>query len=344
MMISPETFYDEYLKGKSEREIHAIIYRLKRDIGHLKSVMEHPNNAQIIFPGQEVTISCYRKYLERAKQALAEVGGTYTPSHADLRAIKFNANIPFISRVEFCIEGYTYGGESKVITIEDNKATATVHRFPLSFKRGAEALTSEEEMDKDTLLEGLSELYIGEWLNKYDPIRFNYISSDGIQWHLNFYFSNGNRRVRILGYNDYPYNFARLLEVLQIKLFSIKDGFADAKVDTKQGDDIEPEKKALPVEYSDECIRNFFSGESDSERSFEVVTSSEFYAAVKCIVNEKTATIYTLQRRLSMNYGRASVMLDYMEDLGLIRSAFDKSADNILPNAKQFLDDRSKLT
>ena len=40
-MISPETFYEEKLKGKSEEELHAIIYRLRRDIGHLKSVIEY---------------------------------------------------------------------------------------------------------------------------------------------------------------------------------------------------------------------------------------------------------------------------------------------------------------
>ena len=42
MMICPETFYDENLKGKSEREIHAVIRGLKQKIGRLKNIMEHP--------------------------------------------------------------------------------------------------------------------------------------------------------------------------------------------------------------------------------------------------------------------------------------------------------------
>lgn len=97
------------------------------------------------------------------------------------------------------------------------------------------------------------------------------------------------------------------------------------------------------IKYSDEYIRNLFSWHSDSERSFKFVTSSAFYAAVRCIVYAKHVGTTVLQRHLQINYGRAAVMLDYMEELGLIKSVYYKGDDNILPNAKQFLDDRSQF-
>ena len=36
MMTSPEYYYEEFLQGKSEKEIRAVIRRLKREIGRLK--------------------------------------------------------------------------------------------------------------------------------------------------------------------------------------------------------------------------------------------------------------------------------------------------------------------
>lgn len=43
MMICPETFYEECLKGKSEKEITKVIRSLKREIGRLKNIVEHPD-------------------------------------------------------------------------------------------------------------------------------------------------------------------------------------------------------------------------------------------------------------------------------------------------------------
>ena len=60
MTISPETFYNENLKGKSEAEILAVIRRLKQKIGRLKNIMEHPDYAPFMCPSEDVQISCNR--------------------------------------------------------------------------------------------------------------------------------------------------------------------------------------------------------------------------------------------------------------------------------------------
>jgi hypothetical protein len=44
MMISPESYYEEYLKGKTKEEIMTAIRGLKQEIGHLKNSMENPYN------------------------------------------------------------------------------------------------------------------------------------------------------------------------------------------------------------------------------------------------------------------------------------------------------------
>ena len=222
MMICPETFYEENLKGKSEREILAVIRGLKQRIGRLKNTLEHPNYVKTISPGEDVQIKCNYMYLERAKQALADIGGTYTPSQAELRVEKFNAKLPHLCRVEFNICGYFAGYEEKTYIIEDDKVDTKIRRA--SFRMPLDPSDFEDaEMDKETLLEGLADLHIGEWRREYDPKRFDIAVCDGYSWYLNLYFTDGHRPVKIDGCNDYPYNFSDLLELFDIQLFSIED-------------------------------------------------------------------------------------------------------------------------
>ena len=221
-MISPETFYDENLKGKNEREILSVIRKLKQEIGRLKNIMEHPEEQCMMHPAYDVQISCNRMYLDRAKQALAEVGGTYTPSQAEMRAEKFNANLPDLFKVEFSINGYGYGYEDKTYTIDGDNVITTVDRA--SYKMPPELPEyDDEEIDKDTLISGLAELHIGEWRREYDTRNIDIRICDGTQWDLKLYFSNGTRPVKIYGSNMYPYNFPQLLELFDIKLFTAEN-------------------------------------------------------------------------------------------------------------------------
>ena len=220
MMISPETFYDENLKGKNEREILSVIRRLKQEIGRLKNVMEHPDYVKTMCPGEDVQISCNRMYLERAKQALTEVGGTYTTSAAEWRAQKIHASLFSIFKVEFSINGYSTGLEERTYFIDGDKVTTTTGR--VSYKKPPELVKyKDEEMDKDTLISGLADLHIGEWRREYNPKHFDFAICNGVSWYLNIYFSNGQRPVKIDGCNAYPYNFERLLELFKIKLFML---------------------------------------------------------------------------------------------------------------------------
>ena len=97
MMISPETYYEKNLKGKTAAQILVAIRGLKKEISRLKNNIENPSDLCMTDPSEDVRLSCTRMYLERAKQALVEAGGTYVPSKAELKAEEFNANIPFIS-------------------------------------------------------------------------------------------------------------------------------------------------------------------------------------------------------------------------------------------------------
>ena len=215
MMICPETYYENNLKGKTAAQIISAIRGLKQEIGHLKNTIEKPNYQCMMHPSEDVRLWCTRMYLERAKQALVEAGGTYVPSKAELKAEEFNANIPFISKVEFCIGGFFDGFETRTYTIDGDNIHMDVEHS-LILKPSNLGDFEVEKMDKDSFFEGIAELHIGEWRKNYNPKRWGYYVLDGTQWHLHIYYSNGSKPVKIHGDNDYPYNFDKLQELFGI--------------------------------------------------------------------------------------------------------------------------------
>jgi len=216
MMISPEAFYEDELKGKTAEQTMTVIRGLKQEIGRLKNIVEHPDYECLMHPSERVRIYCSQRYLERAKQAFVEVGGTYIPSAAEKKAMDFDNNIPFIHKVEFCIGGYFNGYETKTYTIDGDKVHTDVEHS-LILKPSNIGDYEIEEIDKDYLLNALKDLHIGEWRKNYSTKRFGYLVCDGTQWHLEIYFSNGHKPVKIYGDNAYPYNFDKVLELFEIE-------------------------------------------------------------------------------------------------------------------------------
>ena len=171
----------------------------------------------MMHPSEAVRISCNRYYLDRAKQALSEAGGVYTPTKAELKAQQFNDNIPYIEKVEFSIGGFFDGHEKRIYTIEGDVVNTYIeHSLMLNPSNFDDA--EIEKMTKDDFLDGIADLHIGEWHRNYSPRRFGYEVLDGTQWHLYIYFSNGSRTVKIEGSNAYPYNFDELKELFEVEI------------------------------------------------------------------------------------------------------------------------------
>ncbi len=213
MMISPEYYYEEYLKGNNEKQISSAIRRLKNRIGHLKNVMENPNygTKPMIHPSEDVQISCNRLYLQRAIKALEDIGCPYKYSKAELKSIKFQNDLEYTSKITFEIGGYFQGFTEYKIEITDDSATmCSINRL------SPERNEAEKKIDKNELLYQLSELYIGEWRKDYNPERFGIAVLDGTQWQLKIEFNNGRKHCEFSGSNSYPYNFNKLLDIFEI--------------------------------------------------------------------------------------------------------------------------------
>lgn len=219
MMSSPNTFYEMRLKGKSPEEIMTVIRNLKREIGRLKNILEHPNydsRETAMHPSEEIQVFYSQLYLERAKQAFAEAGGEYVPSAAERKAMEFDANIPYINKIELTIGGYFGGYTTKIYTIEDDKVyEASEYSLCIDVP---EPKDSFESWDKAEFLDLFKSLRIGGWRKYYTLKRFGLMILDGTQWDLKIHYSNGCKPVKFFGNNAYPYNFDNLL-----RLFSLDD-------------------------------------------------------------------------------------------------------------------------
>lgn len=203
MMISPEVFYEIELKGKSSSQILSQIRALKKEIRRLQDLIESPdyNTHVIANPTPRTQILCNRLYLEKAKEALAESGGTYQPSKAEQRAMSIDNSIPYLTKLVLSFGGYLYGHTTIMIAFAEECMKVTKEkRFEMNPHETKNVAYPE---NKGRYLERLQDIYFGEWKSMYEDIE----GLDGTQWELNLYFSNGHEKVSFFGSNAYPYNF-----------------------------------------------------------------------------------------------------------------------------------------
>jgi hypothetical protein len=194
MMISPEGYYEEHLKGKNKEQILTVIRGLKQEIGRLKNTMESPDYGvkPIMHPSEDTRLHWTREYLERAKQAYAEAGGTYTLSKSEEKVADFDANMDDICKITFSIGGFFGGYRSYVVELSDELKAYTKlwdDVEPLLLLD----VDNEEPFTKDTFLAALNNLHIGEWSRRYSTKRFGYTVCDGTQCELEFEYNNGQK-------------------------------------------------------------------------------------------------------------------------------------------------------
>lgn len=162
MMISPEGYYEEYLKEKTKEQIMSAIRGLKQEIGRLKNTMESPEFGQedIVHPSEDTRLNWTREYLERAKQAYIEAGGIYTLSKAEVKATDFDSNMDFISKITFSIGGFFGGYRSYVVELSDEFKAYT----KLWDDEEPIVLLDEDDepFTRETFLTALDDLHIGE--------------------------------------------------------------------------------------------------------------------------------------------------------------------------------------
>ena len=211
MMISPETYYKEYLQGKSQSAILQQINLLKQEIGRLKEVMESVENSPeaMIMPSPLTRIKCNREYLEMAKLALEEAGGQYELTDEEMRDLSFNARLADMHRFILEIGGFFNGYTKYKYTISGDRVLFDADH---SFYLKPSNLPVYEPFSREEFVRGIAALHIGEWKERYE----NLYVLDGTQWSICVEYEDGMLPFEIYGSNAYPYNFEELIDFLGI--------------------------------------------------------------------------------------------------------------------------------
>ena len=215
MMISPETYYEMNLQGKSPKEIMKKIRSLKIQIGQLKRSIEKTDDIVCeVFPGRLTRLKCDRDYLERAIRAYEEAGGEYVRSKAEQKDHDFNEALDSMSKLVFTIGGFFCGHETRTFTVSDGQVLVDVEKTMISMDKEEYGPYRKEEF-----ISGIKALHIGEWKRTYNDL----LVMDGTQWELDIYYNNGRRPTKISGSNAYPYNFDDLKEFLEVEMEDEED-------------------------------------------------------------------------------------------------------------------------
>ncbi len=212
MMISPETYYEEYLQGKSQTAILQQISLLKQENSRLKEVMESDKNSPeaMIMPSPLTRIKCNHEYLEMAKLALEEAGGQYVPTDEELRDQSFNTKLATMHRFTLKIGGFFDGYTKYKYTISGDSVLFDADH---SFYLNPSNLPVYEPFSREEFIRGIAALHIGEWKERYE----NLYVLDGTQWSICIEYEDEKEPVEIYGNNAYPYNFEELIEFLGIE-------------------------------------------------------------------------------------------------------------------------------
>ena len=73
-MMSPETYYETRIKGKSPEEILKEIEALEADINHQKEIMKNPYSEEALtMPSPRTIAKVEKEYLKIAKKAYQEL-------------------------------------------------------------------------------------------------------------------------------------------------------------------------------------------------------------------------------------------------------------------------------
>ena len=192
------------------------IRSLKRQISHMKGVMEHVDEQCMNHPDYYSIILYLRKKLEQTKVRLTELGGTYTPTRQEQKNENVNAALPYIAKAVFTIGRELDGFEVRTIAIDGDtlrqEAEHTLGKAP-TYRYLPD---DEDQVTKEDIIESFEGMYLGEWKRKYEPAVNSCEICDGTEWRLEIYFSNGQKPLKFRGMDTYPCNFKTLLDIFNI--------------------------------------------------------------------------------------------------------------------------------
>ncbi len=217
MMISPGTYVNMNLNGKSEEEANKAITELREEIARLKKVIEEETESEEVFvsPSPETRLYMSYEYLDAARDFFASQGWNYEPSKEEVADMKFNERLDDIVSIDFEYGYVMAERDSRRITFDGDKLNVVCGHFPYSLEADEPECEELRSLTRQKFLEELKRFHIGEWKKNYE----NPYVLDGCDWSLKIKY-NDNTKRSFSGSNMYPSGFYGLLELLEIDIKS----------------------------------------------------------------------------------------------------------------------------
>ena len=205
-MMSPECYYNIYIKDKEPEEILKRIKGIIKRITFLNNAIE-TGKEELIYPNYSTQEACERMYLEVARMEYSKYSCESTLTKKELKGIEFNNKLDSLIKIVFQIGGYPSPWTKYIVKVENN-ISMLVDDFDLLLPK---------QITKEDFITELKKLYIGEWKKNYTPNKYGIHILDGTGWELEFIFNDGTSKS-YSGYNHCPYNFKKFLSLINIEL------------------------------------------------------------------------------------------------------------------------------
>lgn len=214
MMISPESYIEMELSGKSREKALKMVESLRKEIRRLKRIIEEtPYSDEFeIKPSPQTRISVSRDYLVAAKSFFKSQGWEYEPSKKEIKDKEFNARLKDLEEIELYYGGFFGKSINCRISFSGSKIIVEdLIVFGKDNEREKSTLPCFDDMTRTSFLRELRDIHMGEWKREYmDPDIL-----DGTQWEVDVRFADGKKQ-HFSGSNKFPYNFNEFLEVMRI--------------------------------------------------------------------------------------------------------------------------------
>lgn len=202
-MLSVEEYYEEHLKGKSVEDIKKCIRRLKIQMNKMKKTIICEDYFLQDNANDLSTIKMLQMYVDRAIQAIEDLGEKYVYTKKELLVKEINDNLPYLSEVGFFIGKILEGKPVYKFYFDDDSIERKIY---------VDDVAQYKIYDKEAFIKGLASLRIGEWNRHYG--KRDDIAAQ--RWTLTLVFSNGYKEIYIRGIAGFPYNFDDLLELVGV--------------------------------------------------------------------------------------------------------------------------------
>ena len=218
MMLSPESFMEHCINGKTYEEAVAVLDEMRSESERLEKLLkENPFSDEVMVrPSPDTVISFYKIYFRYVKKYFEEKGWDYSFPETVIADERFNKRLDDLTSVSLAIGPCFRCQELNMVIFDGEKLISTFPDRRSGDEDGPagndDSSPDRGKVDRGEFIAKLKDLHIGEWDEEYHDL----LVLDGTEWEAEFKFGDGRKKV-FMGSNSYPVNFEDFMELMGVE-------------------------------------------------------------------------------------------------------------------------------